>query len=43
MGSWAVVYAMAYRLRLSDEEAQAYIDETTHEAKVEDEELGASH
>ena len=39
----AVVYVMAYRLRLSNEEAQAYIDETTHEAKVEDEELGASH
>jgi amino acid transporter len=39
----AVVYVMAYRLRLSDEEAQAYIGETTHEAKVEDEELGATH
>ncbi|MFL6157750.1 MAG: amino acid permease, partial [Marmoricola sp.] len=37
------VYAMAYALRLSPEQAQAYIDETVHEAAVEDEQLGTSH
>ena len=33
------VYVMAYPLRLPDAEAQAYIDETVHEAAVEDKEL----
>ena len=33
------VYAMAYRLRLPDAEAQAYVDETVTEAAVEDKEL----
>ncbi len=31
------VYAMAFRFRLSDEQASAYIAESVHEAKVEDE------
>ena len=31
------VYVMAYRFRLSPEEAQRYIDESVHEAKVEEE------
>jgi amino acid transporter len=39
----AVVYVAAYRMRLSDEEARAYIDESVTEAKVEDETLGAGH
>ena len=33
------VYAMAYKLRLPDAEAQAYVDETVTEAAVEDKEL----
>jgi amino acid transporter len=37
------IYVMAYRLRLSPQEAQAYIDETYHESKVEDEELAGEH
>ena len=36
------VYVMAYRLRLPDDEARAYIDETVQEAAVEDHELGGS-
>jgi amino acid transporter len=39
----AIVYVMAYRLRLSDSEAQAYIEETVSEAKVEEKELDSSH
>ena len=35
----AVVYVLAYRQRLPDAEARAYIEETVHEAAVEDEEL----
>ncbi|RNL81381.1 APC family permease [Nocardioides marmorisolisilvae] len=35
----ALVYVMAYRLRLSPEEAQAYIGESEDEAKVEEGEL----
>jgi hypothetical protein len=35
----AGVYVMAYKLRLSDAEAQAYVDETVTEAAVEDREL----
>ena len=33
------VYVMAFRMRLSPEEVQAYIDETYHEASLEDEAL----
>ncbi|RLV49945.1 APC family permease [Nocardioides mangrovicus] len=38
-----VIYAMAYAMRLPDDQARAYIDETTHEAALEDDELGAAH
>jgi amino acid transporter len=37
------IYVMAYRTRLAPEEAQAYIDETYHEASLEDEELAGGH
>ena len=37
------IYAMAYFWRLPDDQAQAYIDETTSEAATEDQELGAAH
>jgi amino acid transporter len=36
------VYVMAFMLRLPDEEARAYIDETTHEAALEDEEVSSA-
>lgn len=35
----ALIYVMAYRMRLSPQEAQTYIAETIHEAAVEDEQL----
>ena len=38
----AVVYLMAYRMRLSPEKAQAYIDEVVYEAAVEDDQLQSS-
>jgi len=34
------VYIMAYRFRLSDEQARTYIDDTVEESKVEEKELG---
>ncbi|GAA1889332.1 APC family permease [Lapillicoccus jejuensis] len=37
----ALIYVMAYRLRLPDEAARAYIEETVQEAAVEDEQLAA--
>lgn len=37
----ALIYVMAYRLRLPDEAARAYIEETVQEAAVEDEQLTA--
>ncbi len=37
----AGVYALAYRMRLSPEEAQAYIDETVKEAATEEREMEA--
>src|SRR5689334_13158752 len=39
----ALVYFIAYKYRLPDAEAQAYIDETVTEAKVEEEQLGDAH
>ena len=37
----AVIYLMAFRLRLSPEQAQAYIEESMHEAQVDDEQLSS--
>lgn len=37
------IYLMAYRMQLSPEAAQSYIDETTREASVEDDELAGDH
>jgi amino acid transporter len=36
------IYLMAYYFRLPDEKARAYIEETAHEARVEEKELGAT-
>ena len=36
------IYVLAYMFRLSDAETQAYIDETVHEARVEEAELGGT-
>ena len=34
---------MAFKFRLSPEQAQAYIDDSLHESRVEDEELAGEH
>jgi amino acid transporter len=37
------IYALAYRCRLSPDEAAAYIEETVREAEIEDEEVAGGH